>query len=184
MSFRKRNQLISGNIQRGVINRNVSSQLPGSRTSPIDGRTVTSTGVPSLDNVLAGHGGLATGNCLLVEENGTTDYAGTLIKLFAAEGVAQGHRVHVVGMPEAWGRTLPGIVEEGEYEKKNEAKKEKMKIAWRYEGLGEVGVTPAGRRGASKNLSYLYISVLREWMFLHGFTIGTTFVRMLIGAKS
>jgi elongator complex protein 4 len=50
----------------------------------------------------------------------------------------QGHRVHVVGMGEVWGRELPGISEErGGSRREGKERAEKMKIAWRYEGLGQ-----------------------------------------------
>ena len=115
----------------------------GVRPSPIDGRPTTSTGTPSLDGLLAGHAGLALGTSLLIGESGTTDYAGALLRFYAAEGVVQGHRVHVVGMPEAWGRELPGIAEERGERKKEEAK-ERMKIAYRYERLGQFGAEKRG----------------------------------------
>ena len=119
---------------------------PGVRPSPIDGRPTTSTGTPSLDGILAGHAGLPLGNSILIEESGTTDYAGALLRFYAAEGVVQGHKVHVVGMGEVWGRELPGILEDKE-DKRKEGKEraEKMKIAWRYEGLGQF----ESSRGAS-----------------------------------
>lgn len=111
---------------------------PGVRPSPIDGRPTTSTGTSSLDGILAGHAGLPLGNSIIIEESGTTDYAGALLRFYAAEGVVQGHKVHVVGMGEVWGRELPGI-SEGRDDKRKEGKEraEKMKIAWRYEGLGQ-----------------------------------------------
>lgn len=120
---------------------------PGVRPSPIDGRPTTSTGTPSLDGVLAGHAGLPLGTSILIEESGTTDYAGALLRFYAAEGVVQGHKVHVVGMGEVWGRELPGISEGKSDEKRRESKEraEKMKIAWRYEGLGQF----ESARGAS-----------------------------------
>jgi elongator complex protein 4 len=77
------------------------------------------------------------GTSLLAGENGTTEYGTPLLRFYAAEGVVQGHKVHVVGMEEAWGRMLPGIAEERGSEKKREEAKERMKIAWRYEGLGQ-----------------------------------------------
>jgi elongator complex protein 4 len=109
------------------------------RPSPIDGRPTTSTGTPSLDGILAGHAGLPLGNSILIEESGTTDYAGALLRFYAAEGVVQGHNVHVVGMGEVWGRELPGISEDKHDTRRKESKEraEKMKIAWRYEGLGQ-----------------------------------------------
>ena len=170
MSFRKRNIGLSGPSgrpplsaprdpsvsvdlpRRSAIPSSITpAQIPGVRPSPLDGRATTSTGTPSLDSLLAGHAGLALGNSILLEETGTTDYAGTLLRYYAAEGVAQGHRVHVVGVGEHWGRELPGIVgsangtEEGET--KSSGDKEKMKIAWRYERLGEFGAGREGSRG-------------------------------------
>ena len=131
--------------------------VPGVRPSPLDGRSTTSTGTQTLDDTLAGHAGLALGNSLLVEENGATDFAGALLRYYAAEGVVQGHKVHVVGVGEHWGRELPGLVGAGTaVGKENEAgalvDKDKMKIAWRYERLGEFGTGTAGSRGGIASL--------------------------------
>lgn len=147
MAFRKRNIALS----RAPVDGDASPSVPsppaappaptptGVRPSPIDGRPTTSTGTPSLDGILAGHAGLPLGNSILIEESGTTDYTGALLRFYAAEGVVQGHKVHVVGMGEVWGRELPGISEGKGEEKRRESKEraEKMKIAWRYEGLGQ-----------------------------------------------
>ena len=51
-----------------------------------------------------------------MQESGTTDFGGALLKYYAAEGVVQGHHVIVVGMGEGWARELPaavGSVDEG-----------------------------------------------------------------------
>lgn len=127
---------------------------PGIRPSPDDGRPTTSTGTLSLDNLLAGHAGLPLGKTLLIEENGTTDFAGALLRYYASEGVVQDQRVHVVGMPEQWGRSLPGLIgaaEAGEERKtKTDSRgSERMKIAWRYERLGEVSGVAGSRGGLS-----------------------------------
>ena len=126
---------------------------PGIRPSVLDGRPVTSTGTPTLDSLLAGHGGLPLGTSLLIEETGTTDYAGTIARYYVAEGIAQCQTVHVVGLSEAWGKELPGCtgVYSGEEKAEiNETKgsKERMKIAWRYERLGEFGAGKAPRGGS------------------------------------
>ena len=168
MSFRKRNVGISGlssrtspsatgtpsnptDASRRITTPTATPQIPGVRPSPLDGRPTTSTGTPSLDGLLAGFGGLALGNSILLEETGTTDYAGTLLRYYAAEGVVQGHMVHVVGVSEHWGRELPGLVESSDGIEDTEARKrgkeEKMKIAWRYERLGEFGAGRDGSRG-------------------------------------
>ncbi|KAK8163570.1 Elongator complex protein 4 [Phyllosticta citribraziliensis] len=144
MAFRKRNIGIGrtppGNESPVPVASAPPAVVPGIRPSPVDGRPTTSTGTPSLDGILAGHAGLAMGSCLLVEETGTTDFTGALLRYYAAEGVVQGHKLHVVGFGEPWGRQLPGLVgvADGEEESSGGSKtKEKMKIAWRYERLGE-----------------------------------------------
>ncbi|KAJ9604446.1 Elongator subunit elp4 [Cladophialophora chaetospira] len=155
MSFRKRNIGLSGSARADVPTQSATRaqvQLPGVRPSPIDGRPTTSTGTASLDGLLAGHSGLALGCSLLIEESGTTDYAGALLRFYAAEGLLQGHHVHVVGLPEHWGRELPGVVAEPE-KKETPAEKEKMKIAWRYESLGQFGTSTSSRERSQPQAS-------------------------------
>ncbi|KAJ5939295.1 hypothetical protein N7466_002429 [Penicillium verhagenii] len=155
MSFRKRNIGLSAGVDRAAIP-NASAQptppesIPGIRPSPDDGRPTTSTGTPSLDGLLAGHAGLPMGKILLIEENGTTDFAGALLRYYAAEGVVQEQKIHVIGVPEQWGRSLPGLIGTAEsLDKRSDKRKdERMKIAWRYERLGEFGAGIAGSRDA------------------------------------
>lgn len=145
MAFRKRNVAVGRQLTAGTGDAAPAS-IPGVRPSPVSSYTVTSTGTPSLDGLLGGHAGLALGSNLLIEESGTTDFAGALLKYYAAEGICQGHVLHVVGMGEGWVRELPGIAEEKKSRSsssKSAADEEKMKIAWRYERLGQ-----AGERGA------------------------------------
>lgn len=169
MSFRKRNIGLSAGADRTPAS-NLQSQpqravsspptTPGVRPSPDDGRPTTSTGSPSLDSLLAGHGGLPIGKTLLLEENGTTDFAGALLRYYAAEGVVQDQKVHVIGMPEQWGRTLPGLIGPAEAadDKSDKRKAERMKIAWRYERLGEFGAGVAGARGRLPSIVWLNLS--------------------------
>ncbi|KAI9787179.1 MAG: hypothetical protein M1839_003414 [Geoglossum umbratile] len=155
MSFRKRNVGLSSSSRTPQLpSQSNASPLaptppPGTRPSPIDGRLTTSTGTPSLDALLAGHAGFALGTSILIEEGGTTDFGGALLRYYAAEGVVQGHRVHLVGVGELWGRELPGLVgvaEGEELEGGGKGKRsERMKIAWRYERLGEFGGVAGSR---------------------------------------
>ena len=63
----------------------------------------------------------------------------------------QGHKVHVVGVGEQWGRELPGVIDPSglpsEKENRVAVDKEKMKIAWRYEKLGDFGAGSSKRGG-------------------------------------
>ncbi|KAL8871490.1 MAG: hypothetical protein Q9174_002690, partial [Haloplaca sp. 1 TL-2023] len=134
----------------------LTSSTPGVRPSPLDGRPTTSTGTSSLDDLL-GHSGLAVGASVLIEEDGTTEFGTTLLRYFAAEGIVQGQKVHVVGVPESWGKELPAVAGPIGYdatkaESSKEVNKERMKIAWRYERLGEFGAgMPAVDRGPKTN---------------------------------
>lgn len=156
MAFRKRNVAL-GRQPAAPTSPNtgqassVPEQLPGVRPSPLTSHPVTSTGTPSLDGILGGHSGLVLGSSLFIGEHETTDFAGALLRYYAAEGILQGHVVHVVGMGEGWVRELPGVAE-AKYQKKDTpasdkvadgAAQDRMKIAWRYERLGQ-----AGERGA------------------------------------
>lgn len=161
MSFRKRNVGLTSTplppVSPGVAlslppaSVQQTPQIPGVRPSPLDGRSTTSTGTQSLDDLLAGHAGLVLGNSLLIEESGTTDYAGILLRYYAAEGVLQGHKVHVVAVGEQWRKDLPGPIDVGISSSKEDSikfmDKEKMKIAWRYERLGEFGGVASNSRG-------------------------------------
>ena len=154
MSFRRRNIGLSAStdqIQNVQHARSANPASPGVRPSPLDGRPTTSTGTPTLDSLLAGHAGLPVGTSLLIEENGTTDYAGALLRYFAAEGLVQGHHVHVAGLGERWGRELPGLVRSVEKEEKLHRAEDRMKIAWRYEKSGqfEAGTSSSSRGGLS-----------------------------------
>lgn len=150
MSFRKRNVGISDG-RRPQASASTPSpnapRLPGVRPSAADGRPVTSTGTVSLDGLLAGHGGQPLGTSILLEENGTTDYAGALLRFYAAEGLIQSHFVYIVGLPEQWGRELPGLATDTTKKSREPAQDEKMRIAWRYESLGQHGADTAGRGG-------------------------------------
>ena len=119
-----------------------NAPVPGVRPSPHDSRPTTSTGTPSLDNLLAGHAGLPLGTSLLIEEHGTTDFSGVLLRYYAAEGLVQGHQVHVLGLHEGWKADLPGLSTNAKKTSSSDnssgapAAGEKMKIAWRYETMG------------------------------------------------
>jgi elongator complex protein 4 len=153
MSFRKRNVGLSSGVSRdlGAVSTPAASvithPLPGLRPSPLDGRPTTSTGTPTLDSLLAGHAGLSMGTSMLIEENGTTDYAGTLLRYYTAEGLVQGHRVHVLGVSEPWARELPGLIDGKEKEKPASNATGRMKIAWRYERLSQPGIGANSRGG-------------------------------------
>ncbi|EEP75816.1 conserved hypothetical protein [Uncinocarpus reesii 1704] len=166
MSFRKRNVGLSTGGPRTATPHasiNQASQPPvlGLRPSPVDGRQTTSTGTPTLDNLLAGHAGLALGSSLLIEESGTTDFAGALLRYYAAEGIVQEHQLHVVGFDPQWAATLPGLIGAAEAaDEKPKGKNEKMKIAWRYERLGNfgAGITPSRLHPGLPSINFIQLS--------------------------
>ena len=141
MSFRKRNTVINTSASaQAAPTRTENVPIPGLRPSPLDGRPTTSTGTASLDSLMAGHAGFPLGTSLLVQEHGTTDFANVLLRYYVAEGLVQGHQVHVLGLHEGWKAELPGLASEARSSGKSEsAAGDKMKIAWRYESLASAG---------------------------------------------
>lgn len=128
----------SHRLRQSVLAARTQPLGPGARPSPLDGRPVTSTGTASVDQLLAGYGGLVLGHSLLVEEQGTTDFASVLLRAYAAEGLVQGHHVHVLGVGPDWRTELPGLASAAPSSRSKsaeEAARDKMKIAWRYEAL-------------------------------------------------
>lgn len=140
MAFRKRNVAL-GKPPDETRTPKETEYVSGVRPSSLNSHPVTSTGCASLDSYLGGHGGLALGSCLLIEESGTTDFAGALLKYYTAEGLCHGDVLHVYGVGDPWLRELPAVVEEksSSRREKTTADDEKMKIAWRYERLGQAG---------------------------------------------
>ncbi|KAI1383371.1 PAXNEB-domain-containing protein [Hypoxylon trugodes] len=169
MSFRKRNAVISSSSSsQSASSRTENAPIPGIRPSPLDGRPTTSTGTSSLDTLLAGHAGLPLGTSLFIEEHGTTDFAGVLLRYYAAEGMVQGHQIHVLGLHESWRHELPGLSTD---DKKSPSKSEtpsddKMKIAWRYESLASGGA-PRDRNALQRQSS----SSTGATIFCHSFDL-------------
>lgn len=141
MSFRKRSSIISSSgLTQAVQAKTENTPVPGVRPSPLDGRPTTSSGTASLDGLLAGHSGIPLGTSLLIGEHGTTDFAGMLLRYYVAEGLVQGHQIHVLGLHEGWRAELPGLSTDSKSSHKLDASTgDKMKIAWRYESLGSAG---------------------------------------------
>jgi elongator complex protein 4 len=143
MSFKKRSTVISAtSLDQALVGKKPENIVQnGARPSPLDGRLTISTGTSSLDQLLAGHAGLPLGTSLLIEEHGTTDFAGALLRYYAAEGLVQGHQVHVLGFSDAWLYELPALAEPNANSSRGALKPgraesaDKMKIAWRYEAL-------------------------------------------------
>lgn len=153
MSFSRRNVGVNSSTTPGLrhgLPTPSSQPTSGVRPSPIDGRLTTSSGIQTLDELMAGHGGLPLGSSLLIEENGSTDFAGTLLRFYAAEGLVQGHQLHVVGVPDQWSKDLPDVIEKDTVQSSTKLVAEdqdqrRMKIAWRYEHLGTTGASARGK---------------------------------------
>lgn len=192
MSFQRKNQVLarpgrgpslrpSGPIARpGLATLPEKPSNPGVKPSIITSQPTISSGAADLDRQL-GHGGVALGTSVLVEETGATDYALVLLKYFASQGVVHNRlgdsklhsHVIVVGEnPHLWAKDLPGVYKGSRKEaKKNAVLKQEsklsvqnvinpsvrnprssdLKIAWRY-GLKQ---SPSSSEDAA-NISQTY----------------------------
>lgn len=105
--------------------------------------TYISSGIPSLDHVVGG--GLPAGSILMIEEDVLNNYCRVMSKYFLAEGVVCNHSMLIATLdehPEDLVQELPQpctIAPEDEAPNTQlESDVNRMKIAWRYEGLGQV----------------------------------------------
>ncbi|KZV75589.1 PAXNEB-domain-containing protein [Peniophora sp. CONT] len=129
-----------------------TATLPGTRPCPSSPFTqLTSTGIPSLDDVLGGGLPLSC-SFLTLAPDPHSAYGELVVKYFAAQGLAAGHTLVVVdGAPEEWlkeGMWMPGpsVAAKGgakdeDREDENGSEGGKVKIAWRYEHMKRVQTT-------------------------------------------
>ncbi|KAJ1915327.1 Elongator subunit elp4 [Mycoemilia scoparia] len=114
--------------------------------SPHKAQVLTSTGIPSLDDVLGG--GLPVGSILLVKEDRQSEYSRTVLSYFLSQGIASEHKILVAsadGEPEtSLLSKLPCWAKDDDNKEKNNTKKVEggnsqgandLKIAWRYKNL-------------------------------------------------
>lgn len=128
-----------------------TTPLPGSRPSPYNSLPLLSTGLSSLDDLLGG--GLPLSSSLLIQSDALTSYADLLLKFWVAQGLEAKQEVVVIGSG-LDGDGPQGLVEslmevdggqvlgdEEDEEENKEAKEEKLKIAFRYEGMKQHATT-------------------------------------------
>ncbi|ODV87117.1 hypothetical protein CANARDRAFT_26545 [[Candida] arabinofermentans NRRL YB-2248] len=104
---------------------------PGVRPSILTSEPCISTGSSDIDKILA-HQGLPIGTSLLIEENGTTDFSSTLLKIYLSQGIVQNRlnpssqntHLILVGLDQTWAKTLPGVYKGSSKERKKLAVKE------------------------------------------------------------
>ncbi|KAJ3493718.1 hypothetical protein NLJ89_g10954 [Agrocybe chaxingu] len=123
---------------------------PGTRISPASNQCLTtSTGISSLDDILGGGVPLS---CSLVfaAPDIHSSYGDLVQKYFLAQGLANGHRICLVGQdPESFVKDVmwfpkpqsatPSAGDSEEEEKGGES--QKVKIAWRYENMKQFKTT-------------------------------------------
>ncbi|TPX64001.1 hypothetical protein SpCBS45565_g06190 [Spizellomyces sp. 'palustris'] len=139
-----------------------SPTIPGVRLSPHTGTHQTSTGIPSLDSLLAG--GLPLGTVTLLQEDQFTRYARLIASYFVAQGMVAGHAICFASAEEGIEEFMSGLmrVVEGpqpvDEEEADTPKRERvlgglrdvdgdrMRIAWRYQNLP---ILSTDKRGGS-----------------------------------
>ncbi|KAG6900153.1 hypothetical protein C0993_002082 [Termitomyces sp. T159_Od127] len=114
--------------------------LPGTRVSPATPlTTITSTGIPSLDDILGGGLPLSC-SMLIAAPDLHTSYGDLVLKYFTAQGLVSQHRLFIVDdNAETLMRDImwnpPGssiTSDQGEDEKIGQQEDQEIKIAWRY----------------------------------------------------
>ncbi|XP_050811098.1 elongator complex protein 4 isoform X2 [Gopherus flavomarginatus] len=150
-------------FQRKVPASSRLAAIAGTRPSVRHGQLLLSSGLPSLDCVLGG--GLAVGTLLLIEEDKYSIYSNLLFKYFLAEGIVCGHNLFVASAKEDPAdilKELPAPLFDDAHKnqvheketaiKSKQESQESMKIAWRYQNLPRIEVSPA----ASARIGHYY----------------------------
>ena len=134
-----------------------SSALPGTKPSPYNSLPLLSTGLSSLDDLLGG--GLPLSSSLLIKSDEITSYAELLLKFYIAQGLECKHDIIVVGSsldhegPRNLVESLMDIdggpvagqdqeeADEGDVATDTSANNDKLKIAFRYQGMKKHATT-------------------------------------------
>ncbi|XP_041972844.1 elongator complex protein 4 [Aricia agestis] len=98
-----------------------------------------SSGIPSLDFVIGG--GVPAGSIFTIEEDVLGSYSRVLSKYFLAEGVVCKHDLFIASAdedPKMIVQELPQPCATQSHEDKKQVAEGEMKIAWRYESLGQI----------------------------------------------
>ncbi|KII93335.1 hypothetical protein PLICRDRAFT_131000 [Plicaturopsis crispa FD-325 SS-3] len=124
-----------------------TSLAPGTRVSPSSASTlITSTGIPSLDDILGG-GLPLTCSLLVLAPDSHSAYGELVQKYFVAQGLVSGQRICIVDdraddfvkdcmwTPGGSTGNVPAPSAEDEEDEKAGQHDDKIKIAWRYEQM-------------------------------------------------
>ena len=119
--------------------RTTTIPISGTKPSPFNSLPLLSTGLAALDDLLGG--GLPLSTSLLIESDISTSYADLLLKFWCAQAIECKQELIIVGSGLEGGpgevlRSLMGV-QDGVRgpESEDEATGEKLKIAFRYEGM-------------------------------------------------
>lgn len=127
--------------------RTATVHIPGTKSSPFNSLIpLLSTGLASLDDLLGG--GLPLSASLLLESDTPTSYADLLLKFWIAQGIECKQEVILVssGLELSPGEIVKGLmgVQDAivgpESDEEVEKVTEKLKIAFRYEGMKQHAV--------------------------------------------
>ena len=83
-----------------------------------------STGTSTLDALLSPQSGLPISSALLVEEDGTGNYSGVVLRQYVSEGVVQGDKMWIGGVGDGWWRGVPGVAKQEKAAKSADTVKE------------------------------------------------------------
>lgn len=142
--------------RKGAVKTPALPSYPGTRPSPASfSTTLTSTGIPSLDDILGGGLPLSC-SMLVLAPDSHSSYGSLVQKYFIAEGLASGHRVAVVDSdPDDLARDImwypksstisvssnDGVQSDGD--EQVGVQDQNIKIAWRYKQMKQFQTSPS-----------------------------------------
>jgi len=147
----------------------IKTELPvGTRPSPSSPSTLlTSTGIPSLDDILGGGLPLSC-SALVLAPDLHSAYGDLVHNYFLAQGLAVGHNIVLIDeeplrvFDECMWTGVPFVGEQDRNELEADQHEEKIKIAWRYETMKQFQTTVESNQYVNSQfwpVSFVYLSV-------------------------
>lgn len=144
--------------------RTTTIPISGTKPSPFNSLPLLSTGLAALDDLLGG--GLPLSASLLIESDVATSYADLLFKFWLAQGIECKQDLLLVSSgldctPTSLIRSLMGVQDAGPVVESDDeavtAATEKLKIAFRYEGMKQHAVEVPQPSRTSIALSFHFV---------------------------
>lgn len=140
-SFKKFSPTTTSSLDKGNSQQSTNKSLPSGCKFSTSNMPVTSSGIPSLDSLMAD--GIPIGTIVGICEDSPTNYSQIISKLYLSQGLHSEQVIFVVCIPSSTVKLfvseLPGLQDQSSSTGQAESAAEgRLNIAWRYQNLAQL----------------------------------------------